>query len=368
MKRVLAQCRKELVQFRRDRLTLALAFVLPALSLLLFGYAIRLELKNIPLAVQNFDNGQISIELIDRLYANDQFIASRWRGKDVIDNALNWSRARAGVMIPPEFSRRLTSGRGANIQVFVDATDVNNARVIKNGIISTLNGFLQANDFIPKQFPIVAEIRLWFNPGRKESLYVVPGTFALILWIYPSLLSALAMVKEKESGTILQAYASSITAAELIGGKAIAYVLIGLIEAVSIVFVGMICFSLPFVGDPLPYVICTILFVSNSVLFGLLIGTSANTQSTAVQGVATVGFTSALLLSGFLYPLRNIAYPLSLVSNIIPARYYVQLSRDAFVRGGGWASEWYFPLILAAFSFVLFRLAIRRMGRMQIAA
>jgi ABC-2 type transport system permease protein len=366
MKRMLAQCQKELVQFRRDKLTLALALVLPTLSLFLFGFAVRLELKDISLAVQNFDNGQMSAELVDRLYKNDQFTPSHWHGKHVIDDAINWNRAHVGVIIPPEFSRMLKSGRFAHIEVFVDATDVNNARVIKNGIIGTVNGFLKDNHLIPEHFPIEAEIRLWFNPGRKEALYVVPGTLGLLLWIYPSLLSSLAMVREKESGTILQAYASSITAQELIGGKALAYLLIGLGEAFFVCFLGMICFSLPFVGDPTPFMLCTVLFILTSVLFGLLVGTRANSQSTAVQGVATVGFTTALLLSGFLYPLRNITYPLSLVSNIIPARYFVQLSRDAFVRGGGWASEWYFPFIFLLFCAFLFRAATANLSRMQL--
>jgi ABC-2 type transport system permease protein len=368
MKKVIAQCRKELVQFRRDRLTVALAIVLPALSLFLFGFGVRLELKNIPLAVQNFDNSQISQELVDRLYNNEQFIPSQWHGKHVIDNALNWRRALVGVIIPPDFSRMLKSGRGARIEVFIDATDVNNARVIRNGILGTVNGFLQTNGFAPKHDPVEAELRLWFNPGRKESLYVVPGTFGLLLWIYPSLLSALAMVKEKETGTILQAYASSITAQELILGKMLAYVMVGLGEALAVYALGMIVFSLPFAGDPTPFLLCTVLFISNSVLFGLLIGAATNSQSSAVQGVATVGFTTALLLSGFLYPLRNITYPLSLLSNIVPTRYFVELVRDAFVRGGGWGNDWRFPLIFLAFSLVLFRMATSKLSRMQINA
>jgi len=176
------------------------------------------------------------------------------------------------------------------------------------------------------------------------------------------------MVREKESGTILQAYASSITAKELILGKALAYVLIGLAEAFAIYALGMIVFSLPFEGDPVPFLLCTILFISNSVFFGLFIGTTTTTQSSAVQAVATGGFTSALLLSGFLYPLRNIVFPLSLLSNVVPARYFVELARDAFVRGGGWASEWRFPFILLLFSLFFFNMASKKIARMQIEA
>jgi len=130
----------------------------------------------------------------------------------------------------------------------------------------------------------------------------------------------------------------------------------------------MIVFSLPFAGDPVPFLLCTILFVSNSVFFGLLIGASTTTQSSAVQAVATGGFTSALLLSGFLYPLRNIVFPLSLVSNVVPARYFVELVRDAFVRGGGWPSEWRFLFVFLLFSLFFFNMASNKLKRMQIDA
>src|SRR5262249_40852224 len=145
MKKVMAQCKKELVQFVRDKLTLALAFFLPFLSLLLFGYGIRLEIKDIKLVVQNFDNGQLSADLVDRIYNNAQFVAHKWSGAHPLESAMDRGYAKAAVIIPPNFSRDLRNGHQARFQVFVDATDVNNARVIKNGIIGTTRGFVKAN-------------------------------------------------------------------------------------------------------------------------------------------------------------------------------------------------------------------------------
>lgn len=366
MKKIIAQCKKELRQFVRDKLTVALAFVLPLLSLLLFGYGVRLEIKNIALVVQNFDNGTLSADLIDRIYNNAQFDAHRWQGAHPLESALDKNYAKAAVIIPPDFSRMLTSGRQARFQVLVDATDVNNARVIKNGIIATTGRFVADNKLTSSDQIVDPEIRLWFNPGRKESLYVVPGALAVCLWIYPSLLAALAMVREKESGTILQVYASSITAVEFIGGKIAAYMLVGIAEAIFLIVVSMFCFNLQFVGDPTPYILGSLFFILSSVCFGTMIGTRTNSQSAAVQAVATGGFTTALLLSGYLYPIRNIIYPLSYVTVLVPTRWFVQLSRDTFVRGGGWVYDWYLPIFLALGAMLFFNIARKNLSKMQL--
>lgn len=366
MRKVMAQCRKELAQFGRDKLTVALAFVLPLLSLLLFGYGVRLEIKDIPLVVQNFDNGFYSKDLIDRIYENGQFRSHAWHGEHPIESAMDTGAAKAAVIIPPDFSRRLRNGHQARFQVFVDATDVNNARVMKNSIIGTTNGFMTANSLTTRQPSIDPEIRLWFNPGRKETLYVVPGALGVCLWIYPSLLAALAMVREKESGTILQVYASSITALEFIGGKVLAYLVVGLAEAAFLIISSVLFFNLNFVGDPVPFIVGMLFFLTSAVAFGTMIGTRTNSQSAAVQAVATGGFTTSLLLSGYLYPIRNIVYPLSLVTAIVPARWFVQLSRDAFVRGGGWVYDWYLPIFLAVGALVFFAIAKKNLSKMQL--
>ena len=226
MKRILSQCKKELAQFQRDRLTLALAFFLPFVTLLIFGFAIRLEAKDIPLAVQDFDRSNLSQQYIERLFATNQFTPVSWQGKP--EAALDDNRARAAVIIPPDFDRQVKAGKSVDVQVLVDGTDANNARIIKNSIKATTQSFLQSENLMPDTMPIETETRIWFNPGRKESLYIVPGVYAVVLWIFPSLLSAIAMVREKEKGTILQVYASDLSAAELILGKALAYVAVGL--------------------------------------------------------------------------------------------------------------------------------------------
>lgn len=366
MKRILAQCVKELAQFRRDRLTLALAFLLPLMTLLIFGFAIRLESKNIPLVVQDFDHSNLSQTYIERLFATNQFQPTHWSSERPVKDAIDRGFAKAAVIIPPDFSRRIKAGKQSAVQVLVDGTDANNARVIKNSIQATTNFFLTNDGLSSSTQEIQAHIRLWFNPGRKESLYIVPGVYAVVLWIFPSLLAAIAMVREKEKGTILQVYASSLTASELLLGKALAYLLVGLGEAVGVMVLGSLIFRVGFAGDPTPLLIGTPIYLSTAVMFGLLLGVRSGNQNAAVQGVSLVGFLTAFLLSGFIYPLSNIPFPLSLLPNIVPARYFILVTRDAFVRGIGWTGVWFDLLMMLVIGLVFFNVARRALSRMQL--
>ncbi|MFB2893184.1 ABC transporter permease [Aerosakkonemataceae cyanobacterium BLCC-F50] len=366
MKRIISQCIKELAQFRRDRLTLALAIVLPVAALFIYGYAIRLETKDIPIVVQDLSMTPLSRSYVEQLFSTNTFTPAPGIGKDGVARAIDRGIAKAAIIIPPDFDKQINSNQQSTIQVLIDGTDANNARVIQNYIKATTQAFLRTSQWQTNNNNIVTRTRLWFNPGRKESLYIVPGVFGVILWIFPSLLAAIAMVREKERGTILQVYASSLTASELLLGKLLAYFLVGVAQAIFVITLGAICFQIGLVAEPTPLLVGTLMFLMTSVIFGLMIGTRANSQNAAVQGVTFAGFTTALLLSGFIYPLNNIPFPLSLISNVIPARYYIELSRDAFVRGTGWLGVWYVPLVLFLIFLFFFNVARRNLSKMQL--
>jgi ABC-2 type transport system permease protein len=366
MKRILAQCSKELAQFRRDRLTVALAFLLPLSTLLIFSFAIRLEAQNIPLVVQDFDQTPLSRAYTESFFATNRFNSTLWTNSDPARDAIDQGIAKVAVIIPSDFSRRVKAENTSTVQVLIDGTDVNNARVIANSIRATTNSFSSSTGLDSSTAKVVARVRFWFNPGRSELLYIVPGVYAVILWIYPSLLAAIAMVREKEQGTIVQVYASSLSAVELILGKALAYILVGGAEALFIMSLGLLLFGLRFAGNPTPLLISTPIYLMTSVLFGLQIGVRASTQSAAVQAVATFGLLTCLLLSGFIYPLSNIPFPLSLVPNIIPARYYIELIRNVFVQGTGWAGVWFVPLVLGLLCMLLFKVATKALSHMQL--
>lgn len=367
MKRIWAQCLKEIAQFRRDKLTLALAFFLPLVSLLLFGFATRLEAKDIPVAIQNFDNSALSRDYIATLFNNGQLKLVRWTAGDAT-RQLDLGNAKAAIVIPPEFSRKIRQNIAADVQVLVDGTDVNNARVIKNSILATTQYFVRSHHLGSgnDRALLNTEVRLWFNPGRKEALYVAPGAVAINLWIFPCLLAALAISREREYGTMLQLFTSSITSFQLVAGKAFAYWIIGMIQACMMLVLAVALFGIRLVGDIPVYLLSLGIFVLCSVLFGLLVGARAQTQSAAVQMVATAGFTTALLLSGFIYPVRNIMFPLSLISYVVPARYFVEASRNAFVRGSDALSQIQIPLYLLICAFVFYMAASRILRKMQL--
>lgn len=373
MQRIFSQCRKELAQFKRDRLTLALAFMLPLMTLIIFGFAIRLEAKDIPIVIQDLNVSSLSRAYTEKLFATNKFVAvnssaSTMRNPEV---AIDRGIAKAVIIIPPDFDSQIKAGKSSQVQALVDATDTNNARVIKNIIQATTRAFLRDQNIQPASIntqpdKIVPRIRIWFNPGRKESLYIVPGVYAVILWIYPSLLTAIAMVREKEQGTILQVYASSLSATELLLGKGLAYLAIALSEAILIMILGSIIWGLQLAEEPSTLILGTLIFTADAVAFGLLIGVRSSNQNAAVQGIALVGFLTALLLSGFIYPLSNIPFPLSLVSNIVPARYYIEITRDAYVRGTGWAGVWGSIAMLIIIGLGLFNVARMGLSKMQL--
>lgn len=365
LRRALAQSMKELFQFRRDPLTMALAFLLPSAALLMYGFATRLEAKNIPVAIVNYDTGKLSRSFVDTVAASRQFVPVQWSGRHVLDPLADGS-AKATIVIPPEFSRKLKARQNVDVQVLIDATDVNNARIIKNGFIVLSKNFITLEGLSKERPQVIPLLRLWFNPGRKESLSIVPGAVALVTWIFPALLSAFAMVREKEQGTILQLYASSITAFELILGKAIAYFCVGFTEALIVIGLAITVFSLPFVGNPFTYLFCTVLYVLSGVIFGLWAGSRASNQMAAVQLCAMVGFMGSMLLSGFIYPIRNITYPVSLLSNLVATRYFIEASRDAFVRGGDLMAHWYVPVFLGGITLFFLLAAVGGMAKMQL--
>jgi len=370
---VFVQARKELQQFRRDPLTVALAFGLPVAALLLLGTAIRLEPHDIPLAVRDLDGSPTSRAYVERLFATNRFVPVFWPRERAIGTALDTGSARAAVIVPPEFSRRLRGGKTATVQLLVDGTDSNTARIVRTGVRQVTEFFGTETDVVPTQpgseaaLPtggtVSSQARLWFNPGRREAMHIVPGTYAVILWIFPSLLAAIALVREKEQGTFVQIQTAPGTALEWLLGKALAYFAVALGMAFAVMVPGGFLFGLGLAGDPVPFVLGTVLFLATAVLFGLLVGVRTATQSAAVQASSTLGFLSALLFSGFIYPVANIPFPLSLLSWVIPARYYIELTRDAFVRGAGWEAVWTAPLALAVLGLAFFALARRGLQR-----
>lgn len=369
-RRIRNQFFKELQQFQRDRLGVALAFILPVIALLIIGFAIRLEAKNIPLVVRDFDQTSLSRSYIERLYATNLFVPAKWDSGHFPD-ALDRGTAQIQVLIPVGFTADAMAGRTGNVQVVIDGSDTINARVIDLAIKGTTLFVMQErmgrlSSLFSDSLGLVAQVRLWFNPGRQESLFIVPGSYGVILAIFPPLLIAIALVREKEQGTILQLYASSLSAFELLVGKSLAYISVGLGEAILLFIVGFWLFGVRFVGDPLPLLIGTPVFMLAGVQLGLIIGIFTTTQSAAVQAIGTIKVLTSFLLAGFLFPLNSVPFPFSIAAYLVPVRYYIELCRDVFVRGSGWFGTWYLIIAMLILGIAEFGLAWWGIRRMQL--
>ena len=374
-RRVWVQCCKELVEFRRDRLTVALAFGLPVAMLLIFGFAIRLQIKNIPVAVQDFDRSAFSRDFIARVDASQELIAI----PESLDRSplalLDAGDVRAVIVIPPGTQRAIAEGHAAPMQSIVDGTDVVNALTIKQ--ILTVASASVGADYAPapsipnartfEPASVTLQERIWFNPGGKEALFFVPGVYGVILAMFPTLLAAIVMVRDKERGTIVQAYASRLRASELIAGKCLALECVGIAEALAIMLIGWVVWGVRFAGDPVPLLIATPLMVCCQVLLGLLIGSRMNTVTSAIQAAGSVNSLVSFLLSGFLYPVSSMPLVFQLISFFVPARHYINVSRDAFVRGAGWSGVWSEVAALALIASILAVGAWAPMRRMQLA-
>ncbi len=367
MKRILAQVRKELTQLRRDRLTLALALVLPVLLLLLLSKATSLTVKDIPLVVQDLDHTPVSRSYIEAVSASLSFKLSALPPNQSPERVLDQNQARAALIIPPHFERDLLRTHNAEVQWLIDGTDANTANVMRGKAAAITQSFTaQLN---PSVMPAIKpQIRYWFNPGRSDVEYFAPGVLAFGLAMFPPLLAALATSREGELKTILQVYVSSITAFEYLAGKVIAYTIVAWSEWIGGMLVLYLIFGLQLTGDPTPLLVTTFFYLLCTTCFGVLLGAAIPNQAAAIQAAQLGGFLTSFLLAGFVFPVQNMPLPLRFLSYFVPMRYYLEVIRDAFLRGGGWPGLWTAPLALALLGLFFFWRAWAVMKDMQVKA
>ncbi len=367
--RIIAQTIKELTQLGRDRLTLTLALGLPLILLLLFGFAVSLDVNSINLAIQDLDRTPTSREYIATFERTNQFklVAS---GPEVnVPRLLDQGRVSAGIIIAPDFSRDLQRrGREASVQILVDGTDANTANIVRGYARATTNAFVE--NLRSQKLPTAVSVqsRLWYNPGLETLKYIGPGAVAIALTLFPPLLAGLATAKEREQGTILQVYASSLSGSEYLLGKAAAYWLVGMAEVLLVNLLAWPFFGLWFAGDPTPLILGSCFYIACGVFWGIFLGSNTKSQSAVIQAVTFTAFLLSLLMSGFIYPVANIPIGIRWIANFVPARSYILLTRDAFARGVGWPIVWAPVLALGLLAGFFFFLAWRKLRRMQVEA
>lgn len=366
MRRIIAQARKELTQLYRDRLALGLALILPVVLVLLQTTAISLDVKDLPIVVQNLDQSQASQKLVDAFRASLMFHIVAWPSDKQPELAFTANAARSVLIIPEEFGRQVARGTPATVQLLVDGSDSNTAQLCSGYAAQIIRAFNAENAGATSPAPVTAAIRLWYNPSRSSQKFYGPGIFVMAMSIFPPLLATLAMSKEGEQKTILQVYVSNISAHEFLLGKILAYMLVAFVECLILMFLLFAGFGLRFVGDPTAFLVATLLYMFCVTSFGVMLGAAIPSQVAAMQAVALGGFLLVYMLSGLLFPIQNIPASIRWVSNIVWGRYYIEVVRDALLAGGGWPAEWFAVLMIAVIGAVFYTLGWKTLRRMQL--
>lgn len=366
MKRILAQIHKEVIQILRDRLALALALILPLILLSLLGNTLSLTVNHLPIIVQDFDDSSASRAYLDAFRASITFHIVSWPLDKHPEEAFMADKARAALIIPSHFGRDIARGIDTPVQILVDGSDSNTARLMAGYATEVTLAYNRSTSGLTHPEPVQASIRFWYNPGRSSKKFYGPGIFVLALSMFPPLLAALATAKEGQDKTILQVYVSNISAHEFLLGKIIAFVLVALAECLVMLAMLFTLFGLSLAGDPTPFIVATVLYLFCVAAFGVMIGAAIPNQAAALQAVALGGFLLVFLLSGLIYPVENIPASLQWLSHFIWGRYYIEVVRDALLQGGGWPATWYKVLVIGAIGALFFALAWLTMRRMQL--
>ena len=369
MRRIWAQARKELIQLVRDWRTLGLALVLPLAMLILMSTAISFTATHLPIVVQDLDDSPASRDLIDAFRASLTFHIVYWPPDRQPEAALTSNAAHGALIIPEHFGREMARGAVSPVQLLVDASDANTAKLISGYSGEIINAYNQrrTNSGQSQQSQLVqAAMRLWYNPGRSSKKFFGPGVFVLGLSMFPALLAALAMAKESEQKTILQVYVSSISSHEFLLGKILAFMAVALAECALMLIVLLTFFGLSFAGDPTPFLVATVLYAFCVASFGSMVGAAIASQVASIQAVALGGFLLVFLLSGLMFPIENIPAGIRWISIFIWGRYYIEIVRDALLEGAGWPAMWFKVAIIGAIGATFYLLAWRRMRRMQL--
>ena len=352
--------RKELLQLRRDRLTFAMMTGIPAIQLLLFGFAIQTEVRHLPTVVLDESATQQSRALIDRMVNTGNFDLVRTvPDRDALRAEIESGRARAAIVIPPDYARDLLRGRTAHAQVIVDAADPMASSAALSG--AALAGQAEAVERLPamRALPIEVRVRPWYNPDLRSSTYIVPGIIGVLLSLTLVLITSMAIVREKERGTLEQLVVTPIGRTSIMLGKLTPFLLIGYVQITVVLLMGRVVFHVPIRGSLLTLYVLSFPFMVASLGVGLLVSTMVKTQAQAVQ----LGFFYLLpniLLSGFMFPRVAMPKAAQYLGAILPLTYYLDVLRGVLIKGVAFTQLLDEGAILSAFGVILIALAVGR--------
>lgn len=342
--------KKEFIQFRKDKKMVVMSFISPILQLLLLGYAANVDVKYIPTVVCDLDNTSISREYISDVTNSNYFEIVRYVDKmNDIDAIIDNGSASVGITIPKNFSNDIISGKTTQIQSMIDGSDSNTATIGMNYLSMITGQFSQK--FLSEKMDqlkklqintevISPELRVWYNPELKSRNFMVPGVLGLLLMVMTLILTSMAIVKEKENGTLEQLIVTPIKSIELIIGKLIPFIIIGLIDVILVVAVATLWFHVPMRGSLITLIILSLTFLLSTLGLGLFVSSISSNQQQAMMTSMFFLMLPMIYLSGFIFPIENMPKIIQYVTYILPLRYYFVIIRGIFLKGVGFAELW----------------------------
>lgn len=352
MKRILRVVKKEFLQLRRDKKMFGMLFIAPVLQLVLLGYAATVDVKNIPIVICDLDNTQQSRDLISH-YTSSGYFTTVGHIDDVneVDHYLKSGEAGMALVIPVHFGRDILAGRTPQLAVIADGSDSNTSGIglsyasvialsyARNIVVKRAESYnlVKNPDDLPQ---VVAQSRAWYNPDLKSVNFMVPAVLVMVLMVITLTITSLAIVKEKENGTIEQIVVTPLHDLEFILGKMIPFTLIGVVEVFLVLFVSVYVFHVPLRGSVFTLLILSLLFVLVALGLGLLVSSISKTQQQATMTAQFFIMMPMLILSGFIFPIENMPKFFQYITYLIPVRYFMEIVRGIFLKGDGFADLW----------------------------
>ncbi len=358
-----AIAKKEVFHIIRDPFTLASALALPVFMVMMFGLAIEFNTRNIPLAVSDSDQSQSSRRLVDTFSSSHYFLVHPIASPSEASKEVTAEKARAALIIPPNFEKDLFSGRGAAVQVLVDGSD--------NSTVGPVFGYLARIQRIASQriaefdppVPYQLRTRFLFNPELNSRWFIVPGLCVMIMAILSVLLTALTVAREYELGSMELLLSTPVRPLEIMIGKLAPYGALGAISMIVIYIISRTVFGVPFVGNLGVFAVGGLLFLIGSLAQGLLISVGTRKQMVAMQLSMITAMLPSQLLSGFIFPIESMPKALQYLTMLLPARWFMEIARDTYLKGSGLLDLWGPFLGLTLFSVIIITMGARSFKR-----
>jgi ABC-2 type transport system permease protein len=370
-RRTRAMFRKEFLHIIRDPRSLAAALLQPMMMLMLFGYALSLDVDRIPIFVYDQSNTPQSHDLIQQFRGSRYFaIAGQQQGYGPIDRAMNKSQALIGLVIPSDFATNIMSAHeDADVQLLIDGSDSNTASIAvgyAESLVQMYSAQMRADMQSMRAGQVLtpaveARVRVFYNTDLVSRDYIVPGLIAVILMIIASILTSLTIAREWENGTMEQLLSTPVRPAEIALGKLGAYFVLGMVDMLISLAVALYVFEVPFKGSPTLLFISSCVFLFGALAWGIFISASTRSQLVAYQLSTFTSFLPAFLLSGFIYSLQNMPRIIQFIALFVPARYFINIVSGIFLKGVGLEILWFNFLLLVLYGVVVFYFATQKL-------